>query len=93
MLHGLFGSVVCCHLRGEGGAFPGTLEPLCAGARPGNHISLGIGNGNDGIIERCLDVSDPNLDILLDLLFLYRLPFGHISSFTPLEINLVPFSG
>jgi hypothetical protein len=38
-------------------------------------------------------VGNSHLNILLNLLFLYSLPFGHNSSFTPLEINLVIYSG
>jgi hypothetical protein len=37
-------------------------------------------------------VSNSHLNILFNLLFLYSLPFGHISSFTPLEINIVVYS-
>ena len=92
MLHRLFGSILCSHLCGKGSAFSGALETLCAGAGPGDDISLWIGNGDDCIVESRLDVGNSHLNILLNLLFLYSLPFGHTSSFNLLEINLVIYS-
>jgi hypothetical protein len=86
MFHGLLGSVIRCHLRGKRGTLPGALKPLCAGAGPGDYISLGIGDRDDRIVECRLDMGDPDLNILFNLLFLYSLPFGHISSFALLEI-------
>jgi hypothetical protein len=80
MLHSLFGRILGCHLRGKRGALTGALKTLCASAGPGDHIPLWIGNGNDRIVEGRLDVSNSNLNIFLNLLFLYSLPLGHNAS-------------
>ena len=81
MLHGLLGGIVRCHLRREGSAFSGALETLCAGTRPRHHITLFIGDGDDRVVERRLNVCDTGQNILLHLLFLYPWPFvGHNSS-------------
>ena len=43
-------------LRGEGRALAGAPEVLVAGRRPGKHVTQGVGDGNDGVVERGLDM-------------------------------------
>jgi hypothetical protein len=62
-LHALFRrhtrGVFSGNLRGERGALASALEALAASGRPTQHIPDGIGNGDDGVIERALDESHP----------------------------------
>ncbi len=53
-------SGLCCERRGLSGA----SEAELTGAGPGNSIALGIGDGNNGIVERGLNMSGATLNIL-----------------------------
>src|SRR3954454_16926980 len=53
------------HLRGEGRRLPGALEAHLAGARPGDHVAQRVGDRDDRVVERALDVGVPVSDVLL----------------------------
>src|SRR6185295_18918872 len=55
------------HLRGEGGGLALALEADVAGGRPGDHVARGVGDRDDGVVERALDVGVPVSDVLLFL--------------------------
>ena len=58
MLHRLFGGILRSHLGSKGSALSRSLEALGTGTGPCNHISFFIGNGDDGVVERSLNVGD-----------------------------------
>src|SRR5271165_6694220 len=58
VLHGPFGALLGGELGGEGGGLAGALEADVAGGGPGQHVALGVGDGDDGVVERALDVGD-----------------------------------
>src|ERR1700748_2392395 len=43
----------------EGRRLAGALEPHIAGRGPGKDVALGVGDGDDGVVERALDVRHP----------------------------------
>src|SRR3954467_2401273 len=53
------------HLRGERRRLPGALEAHLAGARPGDHVAQRVGDRDDRVVERALDVGVPMSDVLL----------------------------
>src|SRR3954468_7402401 len=53
------------HLRGERRRLPGALEAHLAGARPGDHVAQRVGDRDDRVVERALDVGVPVSDVLL----------------------------
>src|SRR5690625_3062316 len=53
------------HLRGERGGLPGALKANLARRSPGNYPTGGIGDGNNGVVKRALDVSMTVRDIFL----------------------------
>src|SRR5262249_22303568 len=53
------------HLRGERGGLAGPLEADGAGRGPRDHRTRGVGDGDDGVVERALDVSLALGDVLL----------------------------
>src|SRR3954453_10045374 len=55
------------HLRGERRRLAGALEPHLAGARPGDHVAQRVGDRDDRVVERALDVGVPVSDVLLPL--------------------------
>ena len=57
------------HLSGEWSALSGALEVDVAGACPGNRVALGIGDRNQRVVERRVDVRNTNRDVLALLLF------------------------
>src|SRR5688500_7311623 len=57
---GLLGS----HLRGEGRRLARALEADVAGAGPREHVALGVGDGDDRVVEARLDVGDAERDVL-----------------------------
>src|SRR5690606_6648510 len=65
VLHGTAGGVLGGHLRRERGGLAGALEPHVAGAGPGDHIPLRVGDRDDRVVERALDVGVPVSDVLL----------------------------
>lgn len=60
---GIFGGL----LGGEGGTFSRAFEAFCASARPCQDVAVGIGYGDEGVVECGLDVCDADGDILFDL--------------------------
>src|SRR3954452_22291460 len=53
------------HLRGERRRLAGAFEAHLAGARPGDHVAERVGDRDDGVVERALDVGVPVSDVLL----------------------------
>ena len=52
-------------LRGERGALARTLEADMARGRPGDHVARGVGDRDDRVVERGLDVRVAVRDVLL----------------------------
>src|ERR1700752_647994 len=52
-------------LRGERGRLPRTLEADVARRRPGDDVALRIGDRDDRVVERALDVGSAVRDVLL----------------------------
>lgn len=63
-LAGLLGS----DLRGERGRFARTTETRATRCRPRQRIALAIGDGDDRVVERSVDMRDAVGDDALDLL-------------------------
>src|SRR4051794_25053440 len=63
----LAGGVLGGHLRSERGRLARALEADVAGARPRDHVALGVGDRHDRVVERALDVSLAVGDVLLFL--------------------------
>src|SRR5262249_56547143 len=63
VLHALAGTRVCGYLGGEGRRLAGALEPGRAGGLPRDRVPLRIGQRNDRVVERGLDMrlSDRNV--------------------------------
>src|SRR6476469_5086128 len=53
------------HLRGERGGLAGTLEADGAGRGPRDHRTGRVGDRDDGVVERALDVGFALSDVLL----------------------------
>src|SRR5919112_5650670 len=53
------------HLRGERGGLARALEADGAGRGPRDHRARGVGDGDDGVVERALDVGLAHGDVLL----------------------------
>ena len=51
-------------LSGVSGGLAGTTELVATGATPRDHVAVGIGDGNLGVIESREDVDDTNGDVL-----------------------------
>src|SRR5712692_7357524 len=66
VLHALAGTRVGRHLRGERGRLAGALEPGRAGRLPGDHVPVFVGQGDDRVVERGLDVRLADGDVLAD---------------------------
>src|SRR5215210_5737860 len=67
LLDALAGRGVGRHLRGERRRLAGALEAGAAGGLPGDDVALAIGEGDDGVVERGLDVRLADGDVLLRL--------------------------
>src|SRR5690606_14135899 len=66
------------HLGGERGRLARTAETRAARSRPGKRVALAIGDRNDGVVERSVDVGDAVGDDPLDLLLRLGLSWlGH----------------
>src|SRR3546814_1289213 len=66
-------------LGGERGRLARTAEARAARSRPRQRVALAVGDGDDGVVERSVDVGDAIGDDALDLLL--RLGsgwFGHV---------------
>src|SRR3954451_8569356 len=55
------------HLRRERRRLARALEARATGRLPGDDIALAVGQGDDGVVERSLDVRLADRDVLLDL--------------------------
>src|SRR5690554_4199410 len=64
MLHSQGCSLLCCHTCCKWCAFTRTFKTHITGACPGNHISLGIADGDDGVVKSGTNVSYTNWNIL-----------------------------
>src|SRR4051812_9569301 len=53
------------HLRGERRGLARALEADVAGGGPADHVARGVGDRDDRVVERALDVSVPVGDVLL----------------------------
>src|SRR5215207_102955 len=58
VLHRAASRLLGGHLGGEGRALLGALEADVAGRGPGEDVALLVGDGDDGVVERALDVGD-----------------------------------
>src|SRR5579863_1403689 len=54
------------HLRGKRSRLARALETGTAGGLPGDHVALAIGERNDRVVERSLDVGLADRDVLAD---------------------------
>src|SRR5690349_15893106 len=61
----LAGGVLGGHLRRERRRLARTLEPDVAGGRPADHVALRVGDRDDRVVERALDVGLTHGDVLL----------------------------
>lgn len=75
-LQSLFSSLLSCTLTGERSAFTASLEAASSGARPAQRVTLAIGDGHLGVVEGCLDMDNPLLNVT-SRLSLYDL--GHLT--------------
>src|SRR3954462_9989121 len=66
-LLGLAGGVLGGHLRGERGRLARALEADVAGTGPQDHVALRVGDRDDRVVERALDVGLAVGDVLLFL--------------------------
>ena len=64
VLHRCAGGLLGGHLRGERGALARPLEADAAGRRPRDDVALGVGDRDDRVVERALDVNDTDGDVL-----------------------------
>src|ERR687888_2160281 len=64
MLHPLPRAGVGGHLRGEGRGLARALEARRAGGLPRDHVALVVGERHDRVVERGLDVSLADRDVL-----------------------------
>src|SRR5580658_500364 len=64
VLHGAPGAGLGGQLGGEGRRLAGALEAHVAGRGPGQHVALGVGDGDHGVVEGALDVRDAVGDVL-----------------------------
>ena len=53
---GHLGAVLCHHLGSVGSVFLGTSVSHLTSGRPGNHLTIVVGEGDDHVIERGVDV-------------------------------------
>src|SRR5207237_5870288 len=71
----LISGVHCRLLRRERSSLSGTTEAQRTGTLPGHHLPLIVSNGDDGVVERGLNVRQSRWHILA-LLFFYLLFLG-----------------
>src|SRR5690348_10262501 len=80
MIARLIGRIHRRLLRGERSPFSGTAEAERAGALPRHHLTFIVRDGNDGVVERSLNVREPKRHIFafffLELLLLACFLFG-----------------
>src|SRR6185437_12228861 len=84
MIASLVGGIHGRLLRGEWSSLSGTTKAQRAGTLPGNDFAFVVGDGDDGVVERGLNVGQPKRHILalfaLELLLLACLFFGRRSA-------------
>src|ERR1019366_9463924 len=80
--------------RAEGREFARTLKANLARRGPRQHVAFGVGNGNDGVVERTLDVRDSEGNVLTFLLtdLTNRRWLSHyfVTFFLPATVRLGP---
>src|SRR4051812_17302888 len=64
MLHGLAAGILGGHLRRIGRRLAAALEAFRARGGPGDHVALGIGDGDHGVVERGVHMRDACGDVL-----------------------------
>ncbi len=81
MLLGLARTILSCHLGGKRGALTGAFKAFGTGSGPSHHVADRVGNGDDGIVKRCLNMGDAISNVLF-FFFLpdYLLGSSHASS-------------
>src|SRR4051812_32021303 len=67
VLGGLAGGVLGSHLRRERRGLTRALEADVAAGRPADHVAVRVGDRDDGVVERALDVRVAVRDVLLFL--------------------------
>jgi len=70
MFLSLAGAILCSHLGSKRSAFTGAFEALGTRGGPSHHITHRVGNGDNGIVKRCLNMGNAIGDILLLFFFL-----------------------
>ena len=71
-------------LRGEGRRFARSLETDRAGRSPADRVPVGVGDGNDRVVERGLHMSNGLGNVALGLLLLtYRHDYLPFTPFLP----------
>ena len=68
LLQGAAGGGFGRGLGGEGGALAGALEAAGTGGGPADHLTGGVGDRDDGVVEGALDVRHAVGDVALGLL-------------------------
>ena len=93
VLHGRLRGGLGGHLRGERRGLTGALEAHGARGLPGDHVALRIGDGDDGVVERRLDVSGAHGNVLtlgaLDARTYLLLSHGLLTSLLLLAADLL----
>ena len=64
MLHGHLCGLLCSHLSCKGSGLAAALEANGTGRLPGDNVAAGVSDADDGVVERALDVSLSNGDVL-----------------------------
>ena len=60
------------YLGSERGAFARTTEAGTTGGSPAQGVALTVGNGDDGVVERRVDVGNPINDCLFLLFYVHE---------------------
>ena len=79
--HGLATSVLGNELGSVGGAFARPTKAHLTRTGPANHVTAGITDGDDGVVERSGNVNHPSLDVLTTLGFENLRRLGTFSTF------------
>src|SRR5581483_3686944 len=96
MLARLVGGIHGGLLRGKGGALARSAETQRSRALPGEHVALRVGDGHDGVVERCLNIHDAKGNALalaalelLPLAFLLRRAGGACLCFCHCQFSVL----
>lgn len=79
IFHGNATSRLSGDLRGERRRLARALEACATRRRPRQGIALAVGDGDDGVVERSVNVRDAVRDVLLDLLRTREAPLVELS--------------